>query len=84
MATTLSRRYSSSSDSLSSTTSIQGEEMNDSDDIVTETTKMAMSICGDDLTLKAYSTFGGLPYYNTDIDKRFRVLFVLGGPGKYN
>lgn len=84
MATTLSRRYSSSSDSLSSTTSIQGEEMNDSDDIVTETTKMAMSICGDDLTQKAYSTFGGLPYYNTDIDNRFRVLFVLGGPGKYN
>lgn len=82
-----SRCYSSSSSSSSysssSTTSIQGEERKDSDDIVTEATNMATSICGDDLSVRASSTFGGLKYYNTDIDNRFRVLFVLGGPGNY-
>jgi hypothetical protein len=63
--------------------SIKGEEMKDSDDIVVEAKKVAMSICSDDLSIKACSIFGGLKYYNTDIDNRFRVLFVLGGPGKH-
>ena len=79
-----SQRYSSSSsstgsssDSTSSTASIQRI-----DDIVTEATNMANSICGDDLSVKACSNFGRIKYYNTDIDSRFRVLFVLGGPGK--
>jgi UMP-CMP kinase len=30
---------------------------------------------------EALSNFGGLSYWNTDMDRRFRVLFVLGGPG---
>lgn len=83
VVTTPSRRYSSNTFSKSSTTSIQGEERKDSDDVVIEATNMAMSICGDDLSVRASSTFGGLKYYNTDIDNRFRVLFVLGGPGNY-
>jgi hypothetical protein len=40
-------------------------------------------LCGDELSSQACSTFGGIKYYNTDIDERFRVLFVLGGPGAY-
>ena len=47
-----------------------------------EATEYAASLCGDDLSVKAASNFGGLKYFNTDIDGRFRVLFVLGGPGK--
>jgi hypothetical protein len=81
---TPSRHNVSRSDRESSTWSIEVEKRKDSYDIVTETTNMAMSICGDDLSAKACSLFGGLKYYNTDIDNRFRVIFVLGGPGKYN
>ena len=77
-----SHRYSSSSNSRSSTTSIQRGERNNPNDIVTEARNMAMSICGDDLSFRACSIFGGLKYFNTVIDNRFRVLFVLGGPGK--
>ena len=84
MATTISQLYSSSNYIRSSTTSIQVEERKNSDDSVTEATNMAMSICGDELSVRASSIFGGLKYYNTDIDNRFRVLFVLGGPGNYN
>jgi hypothetical protein len=75
------RCYSSRTYSSSSMTSVQGEDKKEPGDIVTEATNMAISICGDDLSVKACSSFGGIRYYNTDIDNRFRVLFVLGGPG---
>ena len=65
----------------STTTSTQDEEKKEPDDAATEAKNMALSICGDEISARAYSTFGGLKYYNTDVDKRFRVLFVLGGPG---
>lgn len=42
----------------------------------------AYSLYGDELSSNAASAFGGLKYYNTNMDDRFRVLFVLGGPGK--
>ncbi len=65
-------------------TSIQGEGKKDPEDMATEARNMALSICGDDLSVRACSTFGGLRYFNTDIDNRFRILFVLGGPGKFD
>lgn len=39
-------------------------------------------LCNDDLSVRAMSSFGGIKYINTDVDSRFRVLFVLGGPGE--
>lgn len=46
-----------------------------------ESTNYAAALCGDERSSQAASKFGGLKYFNTDIDRRFRVLFVLGGPG---
>jgi hypothetical protein len=48
-----------------------------------EATSYAATLCGDNLTSRSISTFGGIQYFNTDVDSRFRVLFVLGGPGTY-
>lgn len=48
-----------------------------------ETINYAGALCGDDASTRALSTFGGIQYFNTDVDKRFRVLFVLGGPGEF-
>jgi hypothetical protein len=42
----------------------------------------ADALCGDDLSVRAMSSFGGIQYFNTDVDNRFRILFVLGGPGE--
>ena len=79
-----SKHWYSIGSTRSSTTSIQDEEKKEPDDPVTEAMNMALSICGDDISVNACSTFGGLKYYNTHIDNRFRVLFVLGGPGTYS
>ena len=85
MATTPSARcYSSRSSSSSPVASIQVEGKKDPEDMATEARNMALSICGDDLSVQSCSTFGGLRYFNTDIDNRFRILFVLGGPGKFD
>jgi hypothetical protein len=46
-----------------------------------ETINYAEALCGDDLSVRAVSSFGGIKYFNTEVDRRFRVLFVLGGPG---
>lgn len=49
-----------------------------------DTIQYANVFCADDLSVRALSSFGGIQYVNTDVDSRFRVLFVLGGPGESN
>jgi hypothetical protein len=73
-----SRFYSSPS---STTTSQNEMEAADEINKATVATELAKTLCCDDLSSRASSTFAGIKYYNTDIDGRFRVLFVLGGPG---
>lgn len=43
--------------------------------------EQALSLCDDSHTIQAAANFGGLQYWNTVTDDRFRVVFVLGGPG---
>jgi hypothetical protein len=68
-----SKRFSTSTARPSSTTSAEAERTS---------ALYSATLCGDPLSIKAQSNFGGLVYYNTAIDQRFRVLFVLGGPGE--
>jgi hypothetical protein len=68
-----SKRFGTSTTRPSSTASAEAEGT---------TALYSATLCGDPLSVKALSTFGGLTYYNTAIDQRFRVLFVLGGPGE--
>jgi hypothetical protein len=70
-----SNTFSTSTARPSSVTSAEAEG-------TTGSALYSATLCGDPLSVKAQSNFGGLSYYNTAIDQRFRVLFVLGGPGE--
>lgn len=48
-------------------------------DARTQALQQAMGALNDDH--QTPRDFGGIPYWNTAADRRFRVLFVLGGPG---
>jgi UMP-CMP kinase len=56
------------------------QKASDSTDVA-RATQAANCLCDSDASRKAMQIFGGLQYYNTNIDKRFRSIFVLGGPG---
>jgi len=67
------------SSSSSSTTVLQSSTSSTLDNAErTEVLQLAKSALGDNT---AAWDFGGLKYYNTAGDNRFRCLFILGGPG---
>lgn len=42
---------------------------------------IAAQLGKDELMDQSKRYFGGISYFDTNIDPRFRVIFVLGGPG---
>ena len=71
----------STSTATSSSSSLHSTTDNDETTTTSSLQEQASSLCGDARTRQALRDFGGLRYFNTALDDRFRVLFVLGGPG---
>ena len=66
MRPSVSRLYASSSTTITPEAEAQRE---------------VATLCNDAVSQQAKRSFGGIDFYDTSIDPRFRVLFVLGGPG---